>query len=88
MISSLIGSQIGAAIGSEFFLSLPSAVAELSTDKLQEALGELVRSELVFCRGEPPQAVYTFKHALVQDAAYGMRCEPNANSSMPASLRR
>ena len=64
--------QIGAAIGSEFSYPLLSAVAELSRDKLQEALGELVRSELVFCRGEPPQAVYTFKHALVQDAAYGM----------------
>ena len=35
------------------------------------ALQELISSELVFRRGSPPNAVYSFKHALVQDAAYG-----------------
>jgi predicted ATPase len=40
------------------------------TDRLQQALDQLVRAELVFGRGEPPDAVYTFKHALVQEAAY------------------
>ena len=39
-------------------------------EKLDEALGQLVRSELIFRRGEIPHAVYTFKHALVRDAAY------------------
>jgi predicted ATPase/class 3 adenylate cyclase len=62
--------QIGAAIGREFSYPLLSAVAGLAGDKLREALDELVRSELVFARGEPPQTVYTFKHALVRDAAY------------------
>ena len=38
--------------------------------RLQDALSDLVHSELVFCRGTPPNSVYTFKHALVQDAAY------------------
>ena len=36
----------------------------------EEALGQLVRSELIFRRGEVPHAVYTFKHTLVRDAAY------------------
>src|SRR5262249_34089083 len=36
----------------------------------EQALGQLVKSELIFCRGEIPDAVYTFKHALVRDAAY------------------
>jgi tetratricopeptide (TPR) repeat protein len=63
--------QIGAAIGREFSYELISAVAELPGLECDEALGRLVRSELVFRRGTPPQAVYMFKHALVRDAVYG-----------------
>ena len=62
--------QIGAAIGREFSYRLLSAVAHQPDDRLQEALDRLVRAELVFGRGEVPEAVYTFKHALVQEAAY------------------
>jgi predicted ATPase len=62
--------QIGAAIGREFAYPLLSAVARQPEARLKEALGRLVDSELVFGRGEPPAAVYTFKHALVQEAAY------------------
>src|SRR5260221_270196 len=62
--------QIGAVVGREFSHELLSTVAGLPRERLEEALAELVRSELVFCRGEIPQAVYTFKHALVRDAAY------------------
>jgi len=49
---------------------LLNAVAELPIERLEEALGQLVRSELIFRRGEVPHAVYTFKHTLVRDAAY------------------
>src|SRR5499427_9239846 len=38
---------------------------------LRQALARLVEAEIVFVRGEPPSAAYTFKHALVQEAAYG-----------------
>ena len=62
--------QIGAVVGRSFSYELLNAVAGLSPQKLEEALGQLVRSELVFCRGEIPHAVYTFKHVLVRDAAY------------------
>jgi len=62
--------QIGAVAGREFHYELMIAVAGLPTDKLEDALGQLVRSELIFRRGEIPHAVYTFKHALVRDAAY------------------
>ncbi len=62
--------QIGAAIGREFSYPLLSAVAQQPDDRLQEALDRLVGAELVFGRGEFPDAVYTFKHALVQEAAY------------------
>jgi predicted ATPase len=62
--------QIGAAIGREFSYPLVEGVARLDGGALREALSQLVRSELVFSRGEPPQALYTFKHALVRDAAY------------------
>jgi class 3 adenylate cyclase/predicted ATPase len=63
--------QIGAAIGREFPYGLLHAVSLLPENELQAALGRLVTSELVFQRGRPPDAVYAFKHALVQDAAYG-----------------
>jgi hypothetical protein len=46
------------------------AVAQMSQHKLDEALKQLVAAELIFRRGTPPDAEYTFKHALVQDAAY------------------
>ena len=63
--------QIGAAIGREFSHALLAAVADRSEADLQAALDQLVSSELVFRRGLPPEATYIFKHALVQDAAYG-----------------
>jgi predicted ATPase len=63
--------QIGAALGREFSYELLAAVARLPDGELQDALGQLCDAELVFCRGTPPEASYTFKHALVQDAAYG-----------------
>jgi predicted ATPase len=63
--------QIGAAIGREFSYELLRAVSRLPEDELQGALARLVASELVFQRGTPPDAVYAFKHALVQDAAHG-----------------
>jgi class 3 adenylate cyclase/predicted ATPase len=63
--------QIGAAIGREFPYPLLRAVSRLSEDELRAALSRLVTSELVFQRGTSSDAVYIFKHALVQDAAYG-----------------
>ena len=62
--------QMGAVIGREFSYELVSAIAGMSDERLEDALNQLVQSELVFGRGEIPQAVYTFKHALVRDAAY------------------
>jgi class 3 adenylate cyclase/tetratricopeptide (TPR) repeat protein len=62
--------QIGAVAGREFHYELLNAVAGLPRERLEEALGQLVRSELIFRRGESPHAVYTFKHTLVRDAAY------------------
>ena len=62
--------QIGAVAGREFHYELINAVAGLPAERLEEALGQLVRSELIFRLGEIPHAVYTFKHTLVRDAAY------------------
>jgi predicted ATPase len=60
--------QIGAAIGREFSYALLAAVADRPEPELQAALDQLVSSELVFRHGTPPEASYSFKHALVQDA--------------------
>ena len=62
--------QIGAAIGREFGYELIAAVAPHEKPELDEALAQLTASGLAFQQGTPPAAVYTFKHALVQDAAY------------------
>ena len=62
--------QVGAAIGREFPYALLEAVAPMKPTELQEGLGRLVEAELVYQRGLPPDATYTFKHALVQDEAY------------------
>jgi len=63
--------QIGAALGREFSHALLAAVDDRPEAQLQAALDQLMASELVFRRGIPPDATYSFKHALVQDAAYG-----------------
>jgi predicted ATPase len=62
--------QIGAALGRSFSHELIVAVAEISQEQIDEALVRLVTAELIFRRGTPPDAEYTFKHALVQDTAY------------------
>jgi class 3 adenylate cyclase len=64
--------QIGAALGRQFSHELISAVAAMPQQKLDDALDQLVNAELVFRRGRSPDAMYTFKHALVQDAAYSV----------------
>jgi DNA-binding winged helix-turn-helix (wHTH) protein/class 3 adenylate cyclase/tetratricopeptide (TPR) repeat protein len=62
--------QIASALGRCFGHDLISAVADLPAAALQETLAQIVRAELIYRRGTPPDAEYTFKHALVQDAAY------------------
>ena len=62
--------QIGAVIGREFAHSLLAAVAKVPEAQLTHGLDTLVASGLAFRRGMPPDADYTFKHALVRDAAY------------------
>jgi class 3 adenylate cyclase/predicted ATPase len=63
--------QIGAAIGREFSHALLSAVMRKPDAELGSALDRLIASGLLFRQGLPPHATYLFKHALVQDAAYG-----------------
>jgi class 3 adenylate cyclase/predicted ATPase len=77
--------QIAAAIGREFSYALLRAVSRLPEDELQTSLARLVASELVFQRGTPPDAVYAFKHALVQDAAHGSLLR-NARQQLHAQI--
>ena len=63
--------QIGAAIGREFSHSLLAAVARKPETDINSALDRLIAAGLLFRQGVPPHATYLFKHALVQDAAYG-----------------
>ena len=63
--------QIGATIGREFSHGLLAAVARKPEAELGSALDRLIAAGLLFRQGVPPHATYLFKHALVQDAAYG-----------------
>src|SRR5262249_59184655 len=60
----------GAAIGREFSYPLVRRLAGRDETALKHALAQREQAGLVFRRGEPPEAVYSFKHALVRDAAY------------------
>jgi class 3 adenylate cyclase/predicted ATPase len=63
--------RIGSAIGREFSHALLAALAGKPEVQLASALDRLVATGLLFRQGLPPHATYLFKHALVQDAAYG-----------------
>ena len=62
--------QIGAVIGREFHHDLLAAVARTSAPELKSALNLLIKTGLLFRQSIGPQAIYFFKHALVQEAAY------------------
>lgn len=62
--------QIGAVVGREFSHALVAAVADLPEPEIAQALASLVEAGLIHRRGQGSDAVYSFKHALVRDAAY------------------
>jgi predicted ATPase len=62
--------QLAAILGRQFPYDLLQAISQLDEAMLQHELSRLVEAEIVYQRGVPPQATYTFKHALIQDAAY------------------
>jgi len=63
--------QLGSVLGHEFAYEMISGLSASNESDLQEGLSQLVDAELLYQRGRPPRARYIFKHALVQDAAYG-----------------
>jgi len=63
--------QVGAAIGREFSHAVLAAVVRKPEAEVESALDRLLAAGLLFRQGMPPHATYLFKHALVQDAAYG-----------------
>jgi tetratricopeptide (TPR) repeat protein len=62
--------QIASVIGREFSYDLLLIVSAMTEHDLQSGLARLAEAELIYARGIPPEATYTFKHALIQDAAY------------------
>jgi class 3 adenylate cyclase/predicted ATPase len=69
--------QIAAALGKHFSHELISATAAMPQKQLDDALAQLVSTELIFRRGKPPDAEYMFKHSLVQDVAYNTMLHSN-----------
>ncbi|MGA2289066.1 AAA family ATPase [Bradyrhizobium sp.] len=70
LLQSKMVAQIGAAIGREFSYELLTAVIQCEPGELDAALAQLEAADLISARGRPPQAVYTFEHGLMQEAAY------------------
>lgn len=62
--------QLGATLGREFTYELLQTIFPIDETTLQRELGKLVKAELLYQRGQLPQATYFFKHALIQQAAY------------------
>jgi class 3 adenylate cyclase len=62
--------QVGAAIGREFAYDLLAQISSLDSEQIDAALADLAASGLILARGTPPDASFTFKHALIQDTAY------------------
>jgi class 3 adenylate cyclase/predicted ATPase len=62
--------QIGAVVGRDFSYALIRAVANMEDAALQAALERLAEADILLVQGLPPESVYRFKHALIQDAAY------------------
>ncbi len=62
--------QVGSVIGREFSYELIAGLELMSEEALSNGLRHLTSSGLATCHGEIPNAVYTFSHGLVQDAAY------------------
>jgi predicted ATPase len=62
--------QLGAVLGRTFAYEVLQAVTPLDEVSLQQALARLVEAELLYQRGVPPQAIYLFKHTLIQETAY------------------
>ena len=81
--------QLGATLGREFSYALLHAVAPWEEGIVHQGLHQLVAAEFLYQRGVPPQATYTFKHALIQDAAYQSLLRAPASSIisvLPRSL--
>jgi class 3 adenylate cyclase/tetratricopeptide (TPR) repeat protein len=62
--------QTGAALGREFPYRMLAACTGFGGRRLQQGLVQLAEAGLLLCNGQPPDATYTFKHALVRDVAY------------------
>src|SRR5262249_34205128 len=69
LMTAKVIAQLGATMGRQFSYALLQAVAQLDEVMVQHELGRLVKAEIVYQRGVPPQSTYVFKHALIQDAA-------------------
>jgi class 3 adenylate cyclase len=62
--------QTGSVVGREFSFDMVQAISDKPAVQIEQSLRELVEAQLIVPHGQPPEAVYVFKHALVQEAAY------------------
>ena len=79
--------QVAAVLGREFSYAVLNALSPLREAELRVALQSLADADLVYARGLPPQATYQFKHALIQETAYGVLAQEPAAGAASARCR-
>jgi serine phosphatase RsbU (regulator of sigma subunit) len=60
--------QLAAMLGREFHGEMLAAALGEDKETLRAELDKLVRAEILFVKGPPPDCVYGFKHALLEEA--------------------
>jgi DNA-binding NtrC family response regulator/tetratricopeptide (TPR) repeat protein len=77
--------QLAAVIGKEVPLSLLPALVERPAEALHQDLTHLQRIEFLYERSLWPELVYTFKHALTHEVAYGS-LQPESRRALHAQI--
>jgi class 3 adenylate cyclase/predicted ATPase len=62
--------QLASVLGRTFSYEWLESISPLAKHVLRRHLARLVEAELLYQQGTPPSVTYTFKHALIKDAAY------------------
>lgn len=83
--------QAASAVGRVFSYRLLGEVLSVDDDRLRDELDRHVDAGVLYVRGAPPDATYTFRHVLFRDAAYDSmtrRVRRQVHAAIAATLKR
>jgi predicted ATPase len=79
--------QVAACIGRDFSHEMLVTMSAVDAERLAAALDQLAGCDLIVRRGTPPDVTYAFRHALIQEAAYGSMLKSD-RQALPAHIAR